>query len=348
MKKLIYVNPAAGHNVFLWWHYFFSQYYNYHTYHHDTPSSYEKNHFLQYKHIIKIGKNFVVFYKKPEIKIDKDDIMIIWDIFTNSLVYKSYRSKNILYYSEFFLFWKSLWKKIFFYITTLFFFRHKKMIVPTKLAYNTYKKTVKNVLYMPTLYHDEIHIHTHQNKWTIKLLFVWRVSQTYKNIYFLIDNYLSMKKTGHNISLTIVWAIEEEWFMQKYQNELEIGAFTYLGVKNKEELHDIYLEHDVFILPSNSDPIGAVILEAMAHGLAIITSDSVGASCYIEEWVNWYIFKTNDSIDFQNKLELLINIHNLWVYKQASYDIVKNKYRVKNTTVRADYYKKLTTFISSK
>ncbi len=200
---------------------------------------------------------------------------------------------------------------------------------------------------MPTLYYNEVYENRHQTDKVIKILFVGRVSQAYKNIYFLIDGYLQLKESGHKIHLTIVWENHEKDFLEKYKFELKNNIFSYVGPKNKDELHNIYSDHDIFVLPSNSDPIWAVVLEAMSHGLAVVVSDSVWASCYVENWINWFIFETNNSDDFTHKIELLTESDILSVCKQNSSRIMKEKYRVKNDIVTENLYQGLSTFIQS-
>ena len=35
------------------------------------------------------------------------------------------------------------------------------------------------------------------------------------------------------------------------------------------------------------EPIWSVLQEAMSNGCAILSNNMVGASCYVENWVNW-------------------------------------------------------------
>lgn len=69
---------------------------------------------------------------------------------------------------------------------------------------------------------------------------------------------------------------------------------------------DAYLrKHNLFVLPSISDPIGLVVLEAMANGLAVIVSSAVGAQGSVETGRNGYIFKSSEYHDLASKILLL-------------------------------------------
>ena len=51
----------------------------------------------------------------------------------------------------------------------------------------------------------------------------------------------------------------------------------FLGFRNQTELPAIYGACDVLVLPSDFEPWGLVVNEAMACGMAVIASDQVGA-----------------------------------------------------------------------
>ena len=55
-----------------------------------------------------------------------------------------------------------------------------------------------------------------------------------------------------------------------------------------------YALHDLFVLPSREEPASVSLLEAMAHSLPVICSDSNGTQCYIRPGENGYVFGTDD------------------------------------------------------
>lgn len=83
------------------------------------------------------------------------------------------------------------------------------------------------------------------------------------------------------------------------------ACITWLAPVPPEQLREIYTAHDVLVLPSNREAIGMVVPEAMACGLATVTSDAVGANTYVVEGETGYIFKTGDAMQLAQKLELL-------------------------------------------
>ncbi len=72
--------------------------------------------------------------------------------------------------------------------------------------------------------------------------------------------------------------------------EKNLTNVFFLGFKKKEELTEYYKAADLLVLPTYSDVWGLVINEAMANGLAVVTTDRCVAGMeLIENGVNGYI-----------------------------------------------------------
>lgn len=68
-----------------------------------------------------------------------------------------------------------------------------------------------------------------------------------------------------------------------------------------------YKEAGIFILASDYEGTPNVLLEAMAHGLPCIVSDSLpGALKYVEDGASGFVFRTGDAKDLSNKIRKLI------------------------------------------
>ncbi len=85
--------------------------------------------------------------------------------------------------------------------------------------------------------------------------------------------------------------------------ELQITNVEFLGFKTKEELKQIYLDSDVFVLPTREDIWGLVINEAMNYSLPIITTTACVAGVEL---------LSNDSLVEPENVETLVKtINNL-------------------------------------
>jgi len=346
-NKLLFINPAGSHSVFRGLQYFFDQYFDFHIYNHGTSEKqFGKFHSLIPSKLIHIFKNFIAFYNGKDLNINPKDTIIIGDIFTNTLCY-TLRSNKILYYSEYFNFWKNTLKYLLFYLIGFCFFYRKKFIVPTQLAEKTFLNLSSKVLYFPPVYYGKITENLHIESDIVELLFVGRMSQKFKNTDFLISNVLSLPE-HLKVRLTLVGETFDCENL-KSENLHRLGnRVRYLGSKSSDELVDIYQNSDIFILPSNSDPIGAVVLEAMAHGCAMLLSDTVGASCFIENDENGTIFKTNDEDDFKEKLGTMIKSRELLeAYKNKSIKLVRENFWYGNEKLLQKKYETFTDFLNT-
>jgi glycosyltransferase involved in cell wall biosynthesis len=72
-------------------------------------------------------------------------------------------------------------------------------------------------------------------------------------------------------------------------------SVRFVGFQNQTSLPSYYAAADVFVLPSEREPWGLVINEAMNAGTAIIVSDQVGAAPdLVHEGVNGYVVPVGD------------------------------------------------------
>ena len=67
-----------------------------------------------------------------------------------------------------------------------------------------------------------------------------------------------------------------------------------------------YARHDVFVLPSRDEPAAVSLLEAMAHSLPVICSDSNGTRCYIRPGENGFVFRADDPDDLESSLSQVV------------------------------------------
>ena len=122
-----------------------------------------------------------------------------------------------------------------------------------------------------------------------KFLFVGRLTPV-KNLEFLI-NYFNQHP---ELKLTIVgFGIQEEEL-----RKIAADNVHFTGAIDNKKLPSVYQSHDVFILPSKSEPWGLVVEEALNNGLPVLVSDKVGcAEDIVKEGENGFIFKYDSLYD---------------------------------------------------
>ncbi|NOT36008.1 MAG: glycosyltransferase family 4 protein [Saprospiraceae bacterium] len=85
------------------------------------------------------------------------------------------------------------------------------------------------------------------------------------------------------------------------------GIVNFCGFQQKHDIPYFFALADIFLFCTRYDGWGLVVNEAIASGLAIITSEAAGASEWIKNDVNGYKVNINDKDSVRNKLEYLLS-----------------------------------------
>lgn len=74
---------------------------------------------------------------------------------------------------------------------------------------------------------------------------------------------------------------DEAYYKMTFRDEIELGMVVFTGVKRGEELSAIFASADIFVMPSRSETLGFVVLEAMSSGTPVIATRSGGITSII-------------------------------------------------------------------
>lgn len=139
-----------------------------------------------------------------------------------------------------------------------------------------------------------------------------------KNLHVLFVGELSKRK-GVDILLEIIktmpshmtFTVLGDGYMKKDIEKLAStnSSVSYLGHVNSKDMPEIYEKHDALLLPSRAESMSIAILEALAHGLYIITSKE--ASYNISKNIEYQCNKLSDYKNALEKLALNKNINQL-------------------------------------
>jgi glycosyltransferase involved in cell wall biosynthesis len=92
---------------------------------------------------------------------------------------------------------------------------------------------------------------------------------------------------GLQLEATLVGDGPERGELERLAAELGIGGqVRFAGPMGQDELPAVYRDHDVFCLPTLSEAVGVVNMEAMACGLPVVSSELMGVPELIEDGAN--------------------------------------------------------------
>ena len=144
-----------------------------------------------------------------------------------------------------------------------------------------------------------------------KLLYVGQVSP-HKGVHLAIEALGMLKAKYPDLSLHLT--IAGRCVSQSYEAELcEVVArydlkenVSFTGFVEREELPEIYRKHAILLFPSMwEEPMGISVLEALASGLAVISSGTGGSGELFEDGVTGRFFKSGNATDLSVKIEEL-------------------------------------------
>jgi glycosyltransferase involved in cell wall biosynthesis len=137
--------------------------------------------------------------------------------------------------------------------------------------------------------------HRDRNDNRIRVLYVGRVAPE-KNLA-LLDKIIAFRK---DIDLMIVGGSP---FLDEYRKTMPYA--TFLGQLQGKALQQAYASADIFAFPSHTDTLGNVVLEAMASGLPVVVTNTMGPKELVKHGNTGFIAKSD--YEFEQYLDLLIN-----------------------------------------
>lgn len=137
----------------------------------------------------------------------------------------------------------------------------------------------------------------------IKLLYVGVIDKN-KNILTTIEAIKLLQSKGYNIQYSVVGKIVDK---DIYNKIITFPELKYVSPKSKEELINIYREHDIFVMPSLHETFGLVFAEAMSQGLPVIYSRGQGFDGHFEDGLVGYSVDSNSSIEIAEKIQSIVS-----------------------------------------
>ena len=149
-----------------------------------------------------------------------------------------------------------------------------------------------------------------EGKEAVNVLFLSRVERP-KGIFETIDSIRNLQARHPKISLTIAGTGSELENVKEYVKDNKLENVEFLGwISGKEKLKAL-VQSDIFVLASYTEGMPICVLEAMAVGKPVITTDVGAIKDFFEDGAMGLKVKVKDAKDIEKKVEKLFLEPNL-------------------------------------
>lgn len=139
-----------------------------------------------------------------------------------------------------------------------------------------------------------------------KLLFVGYWDPWRKGRRYLIEAYTQLLEAFPALTLTLVGtSLSEAQVLADFPESCH-NTIRIIPKANEDELKALYQTHDIFWLPSLFEGMPLVLLEAMAGGLACVTTDACGMRDVIQDGHNGLLIPRRDTLSLIKATRRLI------------------------------------------
>ncbi|MGH9874677.1 MAG: glycosyltransferase family 4 protein [Pyrinomonadaceae bacterium] len=139
------------------------------------------------------------------------------------------------------------------------------------------------------------------------ILCVARFSDARKNVRLLLNAYAQMRSKLSDVpDLYLIGDPPSAGAQEQLQNLGIADKVKLIGPKRGEELADLYRNAAFFVLSSDEEGLGIVILEAMSSGLAVVSTDCGGPATAISEGQTGLLTPTGYVNAFATAMEKLL------------------------------------------
>jgi glycosyltransferase involved in cell wall biosynthesis len=143
------------------------------------------------------------------------------------------------------------------------------------------------------------------------ILCVGRLTKN-KGQHILLQTCFELKQSAQHFHLTFVGDGEDRESLENLTAELDLKSqVTFTGSVGQEKIKEFYKKADLFVLPSFAEGVPIVLMEAMAMGVPVISTNITGIPELIEDGKSGFLTFASDIGDLKQKMMFLFTNPNL-------------------------------------
>lgn len=144
---------------------------------------------------------------------------------------------------------------------------------------------------------EELYTKMKQDESELKLLYIGRFEER-RNLFFIMDVFAKVHQSNPKSHLYLIGTGNEEYIHNVFTYAETLGIRADISWEARMEqkyLSNIYQLADFFLLPTEYDIFGMVLLEAMYYKSVVLTTRNGGSSTLIQDGINGFILDEKDT-----------------------------------------------------
>jgi N-acetyl-alpha-D-glucosaminyl L-malate synthase BshA len=153
---------------------------------------------------------------------------------------------------------------------------------------------------------------------------------TFKGVFELINAFCRITKKYQNVKLLIVGGGPKREELGIKVSDLGLSKFIiFTGKVSQEMIQEYYQMADIFVLPSHTEGLPLVVVEAMSCGLPVVVSNVGGSPEIVKNGENGFLVSPGNEKDLFTKLEILVSHDELRnEFGKKSLEIINEEFKI--------------------
>ena len=146
--------------------------------------------------------------------------------------------------------------------------------------------------------------HEYADRVPLRLLYVGTWLDR-KGVYYLVEAFECLAQKMPGIALTVAGCLHPEEQVKKFFGAGVRDRVRVVPFVKREVMPAVYAEHDIFVFPSLSEGMPLTLLEAMAAGMPVVTTETSGMADVVEDGFNGLLVPPADTESLVEAIERL-------------------------------------------
>ncbi len=194
-------------------------------------------------------------------------------------------------------------------ITSSFLRNAAHVVAPSQYMYEALRKKGVDVIFIPNFIEVSEYVFKARTKLLPRMLWVRSFHKIY-NPELAIDVVAQLKSKYPSVHLTMIGPDKDgslDRCRQLAKNKVLETNITFTGKLSKPEIRSLAFEHDIFMNTTTIDNHPVSVIEAMALGLVVITTDVGGIPFLVTHEQEGVLVPSHDAPAFVKAIESVLN-----------------------------------------